>query len=190
MKTISQYSLCLFVALFVFFPAVAASSPRAKSSKSAVSKRDRYSNIKLRFAVGDALPALPVKNLDGAAVNFENVLKTGRKTIVVVWATWCGACGRVMPYLEKMRPALAQKSIEIVGLNVDLDKRPPVKEFFADKNIAFQTMVGDAKTANSIFANRQVAVPLVITVNENGRITAMSFGWSEDLLKNIESLAK
>ena len=181
------FALIIFSAL-VFGSSVAPAMAKPSTTKPA--SRDRYSHVKLKFSVGDQLPDFPLKTLNGSQTNLNSVLKKGRNgTVMVVWATWCGACARVMPYLEKHRAQLAQNSVEMVGVNLDLEKNSPIRQFIQEKSIGFDVMIGDAKAANSIFANREIAVPLVIFLNEKGFIKNMTFGWSAELLNSVESLA-
>ena len=51
--------------------------------------------------------------------NFEEVvLKSGKKVLLDFWATWCGPCQRIAPFVEE----IAQEREDILVCKVDVDE--------------------------------------------------------------------
>lgn len=53
--------------------------------------------------------------------------------VVDFFASWCHSCKKELPLIEKMRPQLEQKRVEIVGVNVDKER---------EKGLAFSRELG------------------------------------------------
>jgi thiol-disulfide isomerase/thioredoxin len=89
----------------------------------------------LKVEIGKPLPDFAVKTMNGAASSMQKQLKPGRNTLINIWATWCVPCAKEMPELEKMRPLLAARGIDVVGINVDVEKNANIKRYVAQKRV-------------------------------------------------------
>ncbi|MBC7796257.1 MAG: TlpA family protein disulfide reductase [Pyrinomonadaceae bacterium] len=154
------------------------------------SSPDKYSQIELKIKIGGKLPDLQLEKVGGGATKLSNVVVSGHKSIVVMWATWCSACARLMTSLEKSRVSLQSNKINLVGINADIEKNAPIGSFIADKKLQLPIYVGGIEADKRIFAKREVAVPLTIFLDENGTVTDYGFGLSDKIINNINTLAQ
>ncbi|MDQ3634894.1 MAG: redoxin family protein [Acidobacteriota bacterium] len=134
----------------------------------------------LKIKVGKPLPDFALKKLTGVSSSMKKELKTGRKTLINIWATWCVPCATEMPELEKMRPKLAARGIDLIGLNVDAEMDADIKGYLAKKRITYPNLIGGTRAIEQIYATEELTVPLTILVDEKGIVTDLIPGWSKE----------
>lgn len=83
---------------------------------------------------GQAVPVFETRLLDGKTLGAE-ALK-GKAVLVVFWATWCPACQKELPELQKLYEKHRAKGFEILALSVDADAFT-VEEFWKDHEYGF-----------------------------------------------------
>ena len=64
--------------------------------------------------------------------NFDQLLAQGKPMMVDFWATWCGPCKKVGPYVEQLAEEYADSVI--VG-KVDVDVNDELPQLFSVRNI-------------------------------------------------------
>jgi thiol-disulfide isomerase/thioredoxin len=143
----------------------------------------------LRVPLGGPLPDLPVRTLDGDATSLRAALAPGRRTVVNLWATWCGPCRVEMPELEALRPRLAARGVDIVGLNVDADPEADVAGYVEDSGVRYPILVAGPDALEQIYAGDEVTVPLSFIVDGDGVVTDLLPGWSDESRRRLEALA-
>ena len=142
----------------------------------------------LKISVGKPLPDFPVKGLNGAANSVSKLFKPGRRTLINIWATWCLPCAKEMPELEKIKPSLAAKGIDIIGLNVDTEKNVNIRKYIADKRVTYRNVIGGVPAIERIFATDELTVPLSILIDENGSVIDLIPGWSAETQRKFQSM--
>jgi peroxiredoxin len=95
------------------------------------------------------LPDFALKTLNGAASTMKKQMKARSQTLINVWATWCMPCAKEMPELEKMRPRLAARGIDLVGLNVDTEKTSTSKVTSRKKRVTYPILSAACRRSNS-----------------------------------------
>lgn len=83
---------------------------------------------------GQAVPAFDTRLLDGKPLPAK-VLQN-KAVLVVFWATWCPACQKELPELQKLYERHRARGLEILALSVDADSFT-VEEFWKDHEYAF-----------------------------------------------------
>jgi thiol-disulfide isomerase/thioredoxin len=143
----------------------------------------------LKFAVGRPVPELAMRTAAGAPTSLRAQLKPGRKLLVNVWATWCTPCRREMPELDRLRPLLAARGIDLVGLNVDTDPAADVRGFLRENRVAYPVFLGGVPAVEQLYATDELQVPISFLVDEKGVVLEVIPGWSAKTQKQFEALA-
>jgi thiol-disulfide isomerase/thioredoxin len=114
--------------------------------------------------------------------------KQGRKTLINIWATWCVPCATEMPELQKMRPQLVTRGIDLIGINVDVERNARIKPYLAQKRISYPTFTGGVAAIEQIYATDELSVPLSILVDERGIVRDLIPGWSAETRRKFAVL--
>jgi thiol-disulfide isomerase/thioredoxin len=142
----------------------------------------------LKIAVGKPLPDFAVKTMGGAASSMRKQFKPGRRTLINIWATWCIPCAREMPELEKMRAALAARSVDLLGINVDTETGANVRKYVAEKRVNYPILLGGVTAIEQLYATDELSVPLSILVDEKGIVQDLIPGWSAETQRKFAQL--
>ncbi len=140
--------------------------------------RDEALAAKLAFRRGGAFPDVRLRSLAGETLSLRSLLGPGRRHLVNFWATWCTPCGREMPELERLRPALEAAGVELVGVSLDADAAA-VQGFLSSRGIRYPVYVADASAPGRIYAGGQVILPLTVLVDGQGRALEVVAGWTD-----------
>jgi thiol-disulfide isomerase/thioredoxin len=143
----------------------------------------------LRIPLGGPLPDLPLHTLEGEATSLLAAITPGRRTVVNLWATWCGPCRVEMPELEALRGRLAARGVDIVGLNVDADAEADVAGYVEEIGVGYPILVAGLDVLEQIYAGDEVTVPLSFIVDGDGIVTDLLPGWSDESRRHLEALA-
>jgi len=142
----------------------------------------------LKVAVGNSMPDLPLMTLEGRSVSSRDLLGAGRRLLVNLWATWCGPCVREMPELEALRPRLAARGIDVVGLNVDTAAGADIGAFVRKTGVRYPIYVGGVAAVERLYATDELQVPVSFLVDEKGIVTELFPGWSEESRRRFAAL--
>jgi peroxiredoxin len=93
---------------------------------------------------GQPVPAFDTHLLDGKALPARAL--QGKAVLVVFWATWCPACQRELPELQKLYEKHRARGFEILALSVDAD-RFTVEEFWKDHDYSFPVAMNSSVQA-------------------------------------------
>lgn len=143
----------------------------------------------LKIAVGKPLPDVQLKSTGGETTSLKSQLRAGRRTLFNIWATWCAPCAQEMPELERLRPALARRGIDLIGLNVDAEPDADIRGFLRDNPVSYTVLVGGVPLIESFYATDQLSVPLSVLVDERGIVTEIIPGWSNETRARFDKLA-
>ncbi len=152
--------------------------------------RDEMLARGLKIAIGQKMPELVLKNIDGSETTLGRHLKPGRRTIINLWATWCLPCAKEMPELERLRPRLAASGIDVIGLNLDTDSGANIRGFLAKGRVRYPILVGGIKAVEQLYATDEMTVPMSIIVDDKGTVVALLHGWSVETKRRLEALIR
>lgn len=143
----------------------------------------------LKITIGVPVPNLLLRMADGTASSLHQQLRPGRRTLINVWATWCAPCAFEMPELERLRPHLAARGIDLVGLNVDTDPQAAIAQFLAKTGAQYPSYIGGVPAIEQLYATDELTVPLSLLLDENGIVTELILGWSAETQRRFSALA-
>jgi thiol-disulfide isomerase/thioredoxin len=143
-------------------------------------------NLKIR--VGQSMPDLPVKKLDGSEVFWRGLLHPGRKLLVNFWATWCVPCATEMPELEQLRPQLAANGVDLIGVSVDSEPDAKVSSFAGKMGAHYPIFLGGVPVIEKVFQGDQFAVPLSVVLDDRGQVLQIISGFSAATQRKLSEL--
>jgi thiol-disulfide isomerase/thioredoxin len=150
---------------------------------------DEMASRTLKLRTGQRMPDLPMKRLNGAPLQLKDQLKPGRKLLVNFWATWCVPCATEMPELQRLNASLAANGVDLVGVSVDAEPDAKVGEFATRMGAKYPIFVGGVPVIEKVFEGDQLAVPLSVVVDDQGRIVEIISGFSAATQKKFAQLA-
>lgn len=142
----------------------------------------------LKIKIGQPLPDFAIKTLSGGRSSVRKQLRPGRQTLINIWATWCVPCATEMPELQKMQPQLSARGIDLIGINVDVERNARISQYLAKKRIRYPTFVGGVSAIEQIYATDELSVPLSILVDEKGIVRDLIPGWSAETRRRFDVL--
>jgi thiol-disulfide isomerase/thioredoxin len=152
--------------------------------------KDAVAERRLTVQRGARLPDLAVRTLAGGApVRLDTLRTPGRRTLVNVWATWCGPCLKEMRELEELRPTLSAGGVDIVGLNVDTDADADIPAFLRRTGATYSIGLGGVPAVEALYATEELIVPISILLDEDGIIREIFAGWSEAIRRRLLEVA-
>ena len=143
----------------------------------------------LKIRAGQPMPDLAMKRLNGAVVQLKDELRPGRKLLVNFWATWCVPCATEMPELQRLHASLAANGVDLVGVSVDAEPDAKVGEFANKMGAKYPIFVGGVPVIEKVFEGDQLAVPLSVVVDDQGRVVEIISGFSAATQKKFAQLA-
>ncbi|MEN9523169.1 MAG: hypothetical protein RL065_1546 [Bacteroidota bacterium] len=125
------------------------------------------------------IPSVTLKNVKGENVNFTDVIKKGRITVVSFWATWCVPCKKEINNISELMPEWKKNlDFDLVAVSIDDSRNvAKVKSYVNGQRWDFTTLIDpnqDLKRA----LNFQ-SVPYTIVYDQNGKIVYTHSGYVE-----------
>jgi len=130
------------------------------------------------------LPELEVLTLAGQPSSLRREL-AGKVTLIDLWATWCTACERQQPKLERLHAAYADRGLCVVGLDVG-EAPSVVRGYLKTHRVTYPVYVDpEFRLADSLGDHQ---LPTLLLVDPHGRIVQRAVTLDQALLDQLKSL--
>lgn len=120
-------------------------------------------------------PAFSVQTLDGKSVDLGDY--NDELVILDFWATWCKPCVEMMPALQRLHEAYADKGLAVLGVSIDegKDRVKKIKKFVKKVGVTYP-IFSDAAATPAWHAFKVKAIPALFLIDRDGRIVAQWLG--------------
>ena len=125
------------------------------------------------------VPNVQVKNVKGENVNFADVIKKGRITVVSFWATWCVPCKKEINNISEVMPEW-KKNLDFDFVTVSIDDTrniAKVKSYVNTMKWDFQTLIDPNQDLKQKL--NFPSVPYTVVFDGNGKIVYTHQGYVE-----------
>ena len=129
-------------------------------------------------AVGNRAPDFSLKDVKGDTVTLRSDGEDQQVTMLVFWATWCPACRREIPEVNKFFSKYSGRGVRTISVNVDKDSSG-VASFVEKSGIGYPVLLdGDSSVAASYNVR---GIPNVLILDKSGivRYNGHSVGTAE-----------
>ena len=114
-----------------------------------------------------ALPRTPLVELDGQTTDLASVVR-GRTTIVSLWATWCEACAREIPALERLSSVASARGDALVVRIAVGEPHEAVAAFLRSRGVLIPQLVDESFQLADALGERRV--PSTLVIDRTGRV--------------------
>jgi len=129
--------------------------------------------------IGQAVPAIEVRGLDGAQIKLNSIFGGDKATVVYIFSPNCKWCSRNLQNIKNLAEAVKEK-FQLVGLSVT-DKG--LEEYVAQSGLAFP--IYSMLPSKEGDLNR--GTPRTLVVSREGKVVTTWFGaYGGDLRKKVE----
>lgn len=115
-------------------------------------------------------PSLPLSTLDGKPTSLEAY--KGKKTLVYLWAPWCGVCKAESQNVAWVNGLVGQRA-NVISIATAYEKVDDVRAYVKD-GVGYPVLVSE--TADRAF--KVSAFPTVYFVDATGKITSSATGYT------------
>lgn len=130
------------------------------------SGHNHESGEKIRRKVGEVIPDLDFRTLEGKAIKLSEL----KSKIVVInfWATWCAPCVRELPSLQQLANEYSSQGLTVVGVNMDEDPNVVLAPFLAKHEVKFRSFIDPKGELADRFGIS--GLPLTLVVDGNRKL--------------------
>ena len=120
-------------------------------------------------------PAFVIEMLEGGDRSLADF--RGKIVLVDFWATWCKPCLEIMPRLQKLHSAYAERGFEVLGVSIDEDDNR-IKKIgtMAEKLAIAYPIFVDAKQTPAWHQFKVKAIPAMFLLDRGGQVVAQWTG--------------
>ncbi len=132
------------------------------------------------------LPVRDFVSVDGTRVARERALGQ-RATVVDLWATWCAACEKERPKLERLHRAFAKQGLSVLGVN-EGEERSVVVRYLASNPISYPVYLDPDFGLSEALGDNEL--PAILVIDKDGRIVHRSRALDQETLDRVRELLR
>ncbi len=132
-------------------------------------------------------PQVSFKDLQDKQFNLQQL--RGKPVVINFWATTCPGCVLEIPALVELSQKYAAKNLIIIGVAMDYDPEPQVREMVRQKKMTYPVVLDTGGKIAQAF-NQVTLTPTTFFINKHGQIFKHKLGemTHEELESTIQSL--
>jgi len=138
---------------------------------------------------GEPMPPVALMRLDNA-VGAQLRDYQGRVVVLNLWGTWCAACRRELPSLERLARVLDKERFAVLGIALESDGYL-VQEYLRDRGVTFAEHIAPDYKALVEQLGAKV-FPTTLIVSSSGTLLARIVGervWNtDDVVRQLEGV--
>jgi len=124
-----------------------------------------------------ATGVLEVSTLDGERARLADYFEPGRRTLVMIWTTYCEVCAREFPRIEALHRAHEDRDLKVLGLAADGPRaRDAVRRTLAARAASFNSVVAEraeiAASYHRYTGATFAGTPTYLLFDESGELAA------------------
>jgi len=128
-----------------------------------------------RLAPGRMAPVFSLAQRDGQVLSLADL--RGKVVLVDFWASWCGPCRELFPWLKEFYKKYHDKGVEILGVSVDKDVKAWEKALDAEKlpwlHVRDEKLPGGKHTASDLYD--VTGIPHLVLIDREGKIVKCGY---------------
>ena len=128
-----------------------------------------------RLSPGRMAPVFSLAQRDGQVLSLADL--RGKVVLVDFWASWCGPCRELFPWLKEFYEKYHDKGVEILGVSVDKDVKAWEKALDAEKlpwlHVRDEKLPGGKHTASDLYD--VTGIPHLVLIDREGKIVKCGY---------------
>ncbi|MBI2094804.1 MAG: TlpA family protein disulfide reductase [Candidatus Omnitrophica bacterium] len=128
-----------------------------------------------------------LRNLEGEAVRFDEVLEGKKAVLLNFWATWCPPCREEIPDLVELQARRGGDSFTVLGVDVG-ESAAKVRAFSEKMGINYPLLLDDDMEVARAYG--VVGIPTSLLVASDGMIVGEYHGYTSKLVSDVEAVLK
>jgi thiol-disulfide isomerase/thioredoxin len=120
------------------------------------------------FALNETPKPLPEIQFEDGEAHAQTLAGFKDKVVLLnVWATWCTACRKEMPTLDRLQAELGGPEFEVIALSVDRAAPELVRQFYTEIGIQHLSLYIDV-SGKAVGALGIVGLPTTLLIDRQG----------------------
>lgn len=104
----------------------------------------------------------------------SNATLSGKPTMIVFWAPWCGVCKADSPAVSRVKNMVGDRA-NVVSIASEYESLREVQRYIDDVGVDYPVLLGGKKTARDFQVR---AFPTVFFLDAQGRIESSAVGYT------------